>query len=275
MAGADHLAFYNLEFVNIGNGAVRIGGDISDLLIDRVKGRNVRRLVESYRSGEATSASVSGLVVRRTVVDGYSKGAIRLLDNSHDILIEDVMGDSQRQDGDPFAIGVHLDDTVHDVMLRRVTMRNSHDSTKGPEGYWNGDGFATEGSVYNVTFVDTSATGSTDGGYDIKSQNTRMIRPHAADNKRNFRFWADDTVVEDCVGESPRRRGGSGSQAQVHLTSEANVVMTGCTLSDNDPGTVVYHIENGSTLTVSDDSVAMNQDAELSREEGGTIFNNR
>ena len=56
-------------------------------------------------------------------------------------LMEDVLGDSERQDGDNFAIGIALEDTVHDVVLRHVTMMNSHDSTNE---YWNGDGFTTE-----------------------------------------------------------------------------------------------------------------------------------
>jgi hypothetical protein len=87
-----------------------------------------------------------------------------------------VYGDSERQDGDNFAIGVALSGTVHNVVLRRVAMMNSHDSS---EEYWNGDGFATERGVYNIRFEDTHASGSTDSGYDLKSTDTVLHRVRA------------------------------------------------------------------------------------------------
>src|SRR3546814_13823078 len=79
-------------------------------------------------SGANASASIIGLTIRDVAVDGYSKGAIRIQYDSNNVLIEDVRGDSQFQDGENFAIGVHITDTAHDVTIDRVAMRNALDT---------------------------------------------------------------------------------------------------------------------------------------------------
>jgi hypothetical protein len=154
--GANNLRFEQVLFRNQGNGCFRIANDVRGLEIQDTDARNVQRFVENYASGSAEGASVDGLTIRRVTVRGYSKGAIRLRSSSRSILIEDVIGDSERQDGDNFAEGIALEGTVHDAVIRRVAMMNSHDST---HEYWNGDGFVTERGVYNVLFEDTVASG--------------------------------------------------------------------------------------------------------------------
>ncbi len=255
--GANNLVFDNLAFRNVGNGAFRLGGDIQDVVIDRVSAQNVRRLVENRATRKDDTATVSGLVVRRSEVRGFSKSVITLRGSSHDVLIEDVVGDSQRQDGDRFAMGIHLSDTVHDVLIRRTTMRNSHDSTKGQKKYWNGDGFVANSGVRGLTLIDTVATGSTDAGYDLKSADTLLVRPFAADNKRNYRFWNDGIEVENCVGENPHKRGGNGTQTQVQLAPDSAVVLRGCTFRDDSPDTVVFEVSEGSLMRVWDTRVRM------------------
>jgi hypothetical protein len=250
LEGADHLRFENLGFRNQGNGAFRIGSDITDLEIVNVRATNVRRFLESYPSGQRTSAAVDGLRIRNVVVDGYSKGAIRLRDDTRDVVMRDVIGDSRRQDGDRFAIGITLLDTVHDVLMDRVTMRNSYDTRNR---YWNGDGFATERGTYDIRFRDTVASGNTDAGYDVKGHAT-FVRPIARDNKRNFRFWGDSTVYA-CVGRRPNKRGGTGTQAQVWAGTGAQVRLVGCSLRDTDPATIVLDLDDAARVTAQDVAV--------------------
>jgi hypothetical protein len=251
LAGADNLEFDNLEFVNQGNGAFRVGADISNLTIRNVRATNVRRFFESQPSGKERSATISGLHMSDVTVDGFSRGVIRLADDTHDVVIQDVTGDSQRQDGDQFAIGVHLVGTVHDVLFERVTMRNSHDTVTA---YWNGDGFAAERGTYNVQFVDTVATGNTDSGYDLKSESTTLVRAIAEDNKRNFRFWAQAELI-DSVGRNPYRRGGTGSQAQVWAGSNARVHITNSTFTDQHAGSVVFEVDDTAQVTLENTGV--------------------
>jgi hypothetical protein len=266
--GANHLRFEQISFRNQGNGCFRIANDIQGLDIQDVDARNVRRFLENDASGSDERASVDGLAIRRVTVRGYSKGAIRLGSNSGNIIMEDVMGDSERQDGDNFAIGVALQDRVHDVVLRRVTMMNSHDST---HEYWNGDGFTTERNVRNIRFEDTVASGSTDGGYDLKSSGTTLLRVRAEDNMRNFRIWGDSTI-SDCVSRNPRKRGGTGKQNHFWVAKGAKTHVTGCHIEDQDDRTTVFEVDKQGEITVRNSTIKTNPNARLSLiRDGGSL----
>jgi hypothetical protein len=247
MAGADNLTFHNLAFKNQGNGAFRVGGDISNLTIKNMRATNVRRFFESNPSGGASTATVKRLRIRNVIVKGFSRGAIRLQDDTNNVVIQNVIGNSQRQDGDRFAMGIHLDDTVHNVLLTRVTMRNSRATNTGP--YWNGDGFVAEGDTYNLRFVRTVATGSTDSGYDLKGDAIKVTRAVARDNKRNYRFWGQAELVNS-IGRDPRSRGGIGSQAQVWAGGNARVSVSNSTFTDERSNTFVVHVESHADVTL-------------------------
>ncbi|SDQ67935.1 hypothetical protein [Quadrisphaera sp. DSM 44207] len=250
-SGASGLSFEDVDFQDVGN-AFLAAGDVGDLLVTRSTATNVRRFFENARADEEDSADVTGLVLRDVTVEGFSKRVLRLRYASSDVLLEDVVGDSRAQDGDDFAIGVHLEGEVHDVVLRRVTMRNTVDTL---HEYWNGDGFATEDDVSDVRFEDTTASGNTDAGYDLKSSRTTLVGAVASDNKRNFRFWGQDVTAQDCEGRDPHKRGGSGSQVQVWLGEGAQVRVQDCTLTDDDPDTVVVDTETDAELVVEGGSV--------------------
>lgn len=239
--GTKNLVFRDIAFRNQGSAFVA-AGDVSNITVTDVTATNVRRFFENYRSSKEPSANINGLVIKRVRVDGFSKTVVRFQYNSSNLLMEDVIADSQRQDGDNFAMGIHIDDTAHNVTLRRVSIANTH-SSKG--SYWNGDGFATERGNYNITFEDTNATGATDGGYDLKSSNTKLIRTKASDNKRNYRFWGRNMVVTDCFGGTHRRRGGTGGDQQIWAAPQAVVTMTGCSFTD-----LATEVEHGGKVTV-------------------------
>lgn len=270
LRGANHLRFMHLSFRNQGNGCWRIGADIRDLTIEHVDAFNVRRFIENTSAGNEKSASVDGLVIRNVNVSGFSKGAIRLRYDTRNVLLEDVSGDSERQDGDNFSEGVALEGTVHNILLRRVTMRNSHDTL---HEYWNGDGFTTEERTYKVRFEDTVASGNTDAGYDIKSNDSVLERAFAEDNKHNFKLWGRGIVVSDCTGRAPNLRGGTGIQDQFEIVGNADVVITGCRLEDVDPRTTVFHVERNAKARVKKTTVSKHPDAKISLvEDGGTLI---
>ncbi|MDN5857114.1 MAG: hypothetical protein L0H84_00695 [Pseudonocardia sp.] len=251
LSGADHLVFQELAFRNVGNGAFRIGADISDLTIRQITATNVRRFIENTASGAAATATISGLTVSNVTVKGYSRSFARIRYDSHDIVFDGNSGDSEGQDHDPFSQGIQLNDTVHDVDIRNTSMTNSISTDRD---YWNGDGFSAEEQTYDIRFTNTYAAGNTDGGYDIKSRSATMIDVRAADNKRNFRFWGNITV-DGCTGTDPKQRGGTGTQAQVHATSAAVVTMTRCTFIDDDPRTIVFDVDGTARLTVTNSTV--------------------
>jgi hypothetical protein len=260
-AGANHLVFANLDCQNIGNGGFVVTAPISGLHISSVDATNVRRFFEHTAMAGVGDATISGLEISSVNVRGFSKGAIRIRYNSHDIRIVDVFGDSQRQDGDDFAIGVHLLDTVHDVLIERATMNNARDTI---HDYWNGDGFAAESGVHDLRMLDTSASGNTDAGYDIKAKNVSMINAEATDNKRNFRLWGINVVLEDCHGTDPRLRGGTGTQVQVQVLEHAEVELTRCSFIDADEDTIVFQVEDQAHLVVRDTVVERSGDGVMS-----------
>lgn len=271
MNGASHLVFEGLTFRNVGNGAFRFGADVQDITIRRIKAYNVQRFIENYASKPNTSASVTGLVVKDVEVRGFSKGVLRLQYDSSDILIEDVHGDSEKQSHDNFAMGVSLDDTVHDVVIRRTVMGNAYNS-RGE--YWNGDGFTTERGVYNVRFENTRAIGNTDAGYDLKSRDTVLTGAYAAKNKRNFRVWSDSVTLKDCTGDDPQKAGGTGSAAQVWLADNAKAIIVDCRFTNADKGAVVFELSKGATLNLKG-RVSYTGLAEYSTLGAGAVINGR
>lgn len=270
LSGANHLVFSNLEFENVGNGAFRIGADIEDLTIENVKAHNVRRLIENTKSGDAETATISGLTVRNVDIRGFSKGAIRLRYDTHDVLLEDIYGDSEAQDGDNFAMGIYLGGTVHDVVHRRVTMLNCI-QTKSDSDYWNADGFVTERDTYDITYEDTYAAGNTDGGYDLKSNNTVLINTRAADNKRNYRFWGS-AELRSIVSDEPVKRGGSGSTTHLWAGKGATVTLIDPEFTgDQDIENLIFEVEDDSQVTVKGGSISDNRYILDRQEEAATL----
>lgn len=239
--GANYLDFSNLTFKNVGT-AIRVGADVSGLSVHDIKATNVARFFEDYASGSNKTATISGLDIHDVTVDGFSKGAVRLQYDTHNVSITNVIGDSQRQDGDNFAEGVALQGTAHDVVIKSTTMKNATDTV---DNYWNGDGFATEVGNYNIKFIDTIASGNTDAGYDIKSSTTTLLRAVAEDNNRNFRIWAKDTVIQDSTARDPHHRGGIGGASDVWFAKGAGATIINSVLDNGSNTTAVLDLGEG------------------------------
>lgn len=268
MNGASHLEFQNLAFTNVAN-AFRAGAPISDVTIEHASGSNVGRFFDNTVSGANKTASIDGLTIRDVDVDGFAKGAVRLRYDTHNVVIDGVKGDGKSIDGQ-FAIGVHLEGTVHDVLISKSEMRNSNDTTNS---YWNGDGFATERGTHDIRFVDTIAAGNTDAGYDIKSEHTSFVRALADDNNRNFRFWTATNTMEDSTILDPHHRGGIGSQAQIWVGKGGGVTITNSVISDNSSATAVFSLEQGGGHVVLNHvSIDKNAGAQLARLYNGSTL---
>src|SRR5262249_53882641 len=157
---------------DVGNGAFYVQAAIAGLTLEEIVATNVRRFLERAVGVDST---ITGLTARRVSVKGYSKSAFRLDCNTSNVLMEDVLGDSRRQDFDNFPEGVDLSGHLHDVVFRRCTMRNSQQTLR-PDAFWNGDGFTCEPDTYNLLFEDCVASGNTDAGFDVKSDRVTLLR---------------------------------------------------------------------------------------------------
>jgi hypothetical protein len=260
-AGADHLHFSFLEFQNIGNGAFLVQANITGWALEDMIVTNATRFFERDSDKMCT---VTDLKVRRVSVDGFSKSAIRLDQNTSNVVIEDVHADSMRQDFDNFAEGVDLSGNVHDVIFRRCVMRNSQ-QTRGPDDFWNGDGFTTELGTHNILFEDCVADGNTDAGFDLKSNNLTLLRCRSYGNTANFKLWGKEKVVmQECVSENPIQHGGNQRPSHVSAPWGANVLVKNCRFADRNRDATVYHTDAndtvkppaGSTITVTGSRVS-------------------
>ena len=184
--GASNLVFDGFDFYNVQTG-FRLGANAQNITIQEHGGGQCSLVRQQSRQRHQHVRH------RQTISDvevhGFSKSAIKLQSRPHtnNVTIQRVVGDSEYQDGDLFAMGIHLDDTVHNVLITDTTTLNA--VAAAGTGYWNGDGFVTERGVYNVRFENTRAAGNADGGYDLKSIGTVLVNVVAEDNGRNFRLW--------------------------------------------------------------------------------------
>ncbi|MBB4086383.1 beta strand repeat-containing protein [Sphingomonas carotinifaciens] len=246
--GADHLVFRDLAFDNVGT-AFRVGADIADLTVQGIAATNVARFFDDIASGANTSATIDTLTIRDVDIAGYSKGAIRVQYDSSNILIQDVRADSGFQDGDNFAIGLHLDGTAHDVTVERVAMRNALDTVND---YRNGDGFATERGTYNISLRDIIATGNSDGGLDLKTDNIVVDGAIVSGNGRNIRLWGTNAQLSDIVSLDAGAPTPGGNREHVWLGANASASIDGALIGDPGSPTVFNLAERGGRLTVID-----------------------
>ncbi|HEY0134713.1 MAG TPA: malectin domain-containing carbohydrate-binding protein [Nannocystis sp.] len=253
-AGADHLRFVNLGFANQGNGCWRVTKPVAGLQLENIVADNVHRLLEDFVSGEG-EAAITGLRLKDVSVRGYARAVARLQYDTSDVLFEDVFGDSEAQQYESFSTGITLAGPAHDVVFRRAVMLNNRQLDV--EGYWNADGFSTERDNHAIVFEDTFAAGNTDGGYDLKSTDTVMTRATAVDNKRNFRLWGEISM-NACVGLDPFKRGGSGTQAQLHINPQAQVKANDCRFIDDLPNTIVFDADDDGAAVVVGGCVELN-----------------
>lgn len=251
--GADNLAFENMAFQSVST-AFRATGDISNLAISNVTADNVNRFFENYATSGQKTATISGLTITDVDVTGFAKGVIRLQYDTNNVLIDKVTGDSKFTDGANFAIGVALDGTAHDVLIRNTKMGNIRDTTNA---YYNGDGFATEENVYNVRIENSSAFNNTDGGFDIKSKSTVLSNVEADGNTRNYRFWSD-VVVENAVSKNPVHHGGTGSSANFWVYGTNNVTLTNVKVDDSSSANWLFDAHKSGGSLALNNVVVMN-----------------
>jgi Ca2+-binding RTX toxin-like protein len=248
LGGANNLRFSDLAFENVGT-AFRVGADVQNLTIEHVEAANVSRFFDNMVSGANASATITGLTIRDVAVNGYSKGAIRVQYDSNNVLIEDVRGDSQFQDGDNFAIGVHITGTAHDVTIDHVAMRNALDTVND---YRNGDGFATERGTYNIALRDVIATGNSDGGLDLKSDNIVVDGAIVSGNGRNIRLWGTGAQLSNIVSLDAGAPLAGGNREHIWLAEGASATITGGLFSDPGSPTLFNLAERNGRLVVQD-----------------------
>lgn len=254
-AGASHLAFSNFSFVDTGRIFDFTGRRESGITIEDIDFLNVRDGLFTNEDSE-----LSNVTIRRFSGVGFSKKAIRVHGKSHGWVIEDCELDSGWQFGDDFAVGIELNHTANDIAISGGFTINCLDTEGGDnEKYWNADGIAAERGNYNIRISDHRSAGHSDGGYDLKSEDTVLTRCIAEDNKRNYRLWgglgAEPMLLEDCQSITPRSRGGTGAAAHLWLPGigdsgdiSASAIFKGGAMADATPGSAPIYADGSGII---------------------------
>ncbi len=234
LRGANHLHFSHLSFERFGNGCFRAGGPISDLTIEDCTFDTVYRFFENTASDGERQASVRSLVLRRCFGENAERGFARIRYASSNGLIEDCRARGLPNEEGYIPAGCALDDEAHTITLRRCVMENFQQWRAGD--YWNGDGFSDEFDNHGIVYEACEARGSTDGGFDCKSEGVVLRDCVAEDNKRNFRIWSAEATLERCTSRNPNFRGEAEESASAcHVWighEEANVRIDDLTVVD-------------------------------------------
>jgi hypothetical protein len=245
-SAADYLTFKFFDFQAAGQPFHLTGSTHRGITVSNCNAYNFQRFFE-----HEPATSHIDTILRNITGTGFSKTAIRIRGDSHNVLLEDIVLNSGRQDGHNFATGVECNETAHDIAMRRVTVTNCHDThNSNPDKFWNADGFASERGNYAIYREDCTSSGNTDAGYDDKAADVLNVNCTASGNKVNFKFWGPSTTNIHCRALNPKSRGGVGAQMQYYVyggfardVSGADVLIQGGIVSDNDPNTYVFVAE--------------------------------
>jgi hypothetical protein len=245
-SAADYLTFRFFDFQGTGQPFHLTGSTHRGITVSDCNAYNFQRFFE-----HEPATSHIDTILKNVTGTGFSKTAIRIRGDSHNVILEDIVLNSGRQDGHNFATGVECNETAHNITMRRVTATNCHDTrNSNPDKFWNADGFASEAGNYAIYREDCTSSGNTDAGYDDKAADVVNVNCTASGNKVNFKFWGPSTTNINCRALNPKSRGGVGAQMQYYVyggsardISGADVLIQGGIVSDNDPNTNVFVAE--------------------------------
>lgn len=176
-----------------------VAGD-SNVVIRDVKIDATRALVyNAWQQGwkapvPEDAGSIRGLLVER-VQAKCAKYCIKITRPSRDIVIRDFAftGGEKRTDS-AIAVGISFGSTARDILVENGTLSGFYALAPGKK-YEQGDCLSTERGNVNVTIRNVTCENVGDGGFDLKSSNTRLENLTAINaGHYSFRIWAQATA---------------------------------------------------------------------------------
>ena len=147
-----------------------------------------RSYTDTYRLFDDPDGIASGSRFENLTAT-VSRGGFRLRGDVHDIAIRNVeLTLAVPTHAPELPAGIEVQGTAHDVLIEEVTASGFRMVAR--EGhYTNGDGFSSERGVSHVTFRRTTANDNSDGGFDLKSTDTKLDDTTSEANNFNYRLW--------------------------------------------------------------------------------------
>lgn len=208
--GVAHLRFRGIGFRDVGNGAFRVTGEVTDVEFVDIAVRNAYRWIEVDTAGALVDSTLRRWDCRGSGRGGRIRGASRNVD------IVDIYADEAMQTGLNFPTGLAIDHTAADITVRgEERMAVLCRAFDVDPSYWNGDGVSTESGNTNITLRNLLVAKFTDGGVDMKSSGNTLDNLISYDCKRGVRLWGGGVYNDPIWVVSPRKRGGGGGACGV------------------------------------------------------------
>ena len=173
---------------------------------------------------------IDRLTVRRVRATNNGAGFLLLRGPFSSVLIEDVYVDAERPNTETGKVpeGIALSgktptDTGNNTIIRRAYIKGIRSKFETNK-FENGDAFAVERGYRNVVIEDSYGGWNSDAGFDIKSPTAHLDRVISEGNRRNFKFWANQshgTLTSIDPGQP-----GSGASAHIQLLGSPGLVQT-------------------------------------------------
>lgn len=163
---------------------IKIKGTIKDATIDSVD-------IVGAKTGiyTDTAAIVRNLTVRNVNMTGIQREGFRIQGDTDGINMQNFVIQMRDQP----QVSPDLPEGIAIVKGKNITISDGYISgfkmVVVPGEYTNGDGIASERAVDSLTISRVTAVDNSDGGFDLKSTNTRLYDTIAERNYRNYRLW--------------------------------------------------------------------------------------
>lgn len=177
------------------NGLIKITRPTRGIVVRDVVAEDGYRVLDVF----TREAGLFDSTVERVRVTGAIRGFARIRADSRNVTFRDIDVTFRSELAQPgeLPVGIGLEDSAEDVLIERTVVRGAR-MVRIPDKYTNGDGYSTERGNRRITFRQAEAYDASDGGFDLKSTETRLEDTVAGGNGRNYRLWrtgAGTTVI--------------------------------------------------------------------------------
>jgi hypothetical protein len=163
---------------------LKLKGSVENRTIGPLHIANVFRVIETGKHARLRNVTINGIDATALDRDG-----IRIRGDAEGVRIQNfhLQMRSAPQSSPNLPIGIAVQ-TGRDIVISDGTVSGFRMIEQ--EGkYTNGDGIATERPVDGLSIARVRSTDNSDGGFDLKSRNTRLDDLTAERNGRNYRLW--------------------------------------------------------------------------------------
>lgn len=206
---ADFITFVDMHF-NRQSRIFDLFGIRSGISILNVSATHYRVFLTNMSPGNAPQGTLRGFIVSQGTHEFPDNFAVNLTGASDGVIEDLVIDGRDEKSSAPVPSCIHLkaagEIPSRDIVVRRCKVKNIRSSTTSPDEYWNGDGFVDERGCHDIVYEECEAISMPDGGFDLKSENVRLIRCKSSLNKKNFRLWGSGVLAE-CESADPIRYG--------------------------------------------------------------------